>query len=45
LCYWSSFTGRRHDDHDYTTATFQQITGRSPRPLAEFLHAYRAEFA
>jgi uncharacterized protein YbjT (DUF2867 family) len=24
--------------------TFQQITGRLPRPVAEFLHNYRAEF-
>ena len=31
-------------ENDYTTATFQQITGRPPRPLAEFLHEYRAEF-
>jgi len=27
-----------------TTGTFQQITSRPPRPVAEFLHAYRAEF-
>jgi hypothetical protein len=27
-----------------TTGTFQQITGRPPRPVAEFLHEYRAEF-
>src|SRR5579859_3962298 len=32
------------DENDYTTATFQQITGRPPRPVAEFLHQYRAEF-
>ena len=30
--------------NDYTTGTFQQITGRPPRPVAEFLHQYRAEF-
>ncbi len=29
---------------DYTTDTFQQITGRPPRPLATFLHEHRAEF-
>jgi len=33
------------DENDYTTGTFQQITGRPPRPVAEFLHEYRAEFA
>jgi hypothetical protein len=27
-----------------TTGTFGQITGRLPRPVAEFLHEYRAEF-
>ena len=32
-------------ENDYTTGTFQQITGRPPRPVAEFLHQYRAEFA
>jgi NAD(P)H dehydrogenase (quinone) len=32
------------DENEYTTDTFQQITGRSPRPMAEFLHEYRAEF-
>jgi hypothetical protein len=29
---------------DYTTDTFQQITGRPPRPVAEFLHEHRQEF-
>jgi NAD(P)H dehydrogenase (quinone) len=29
---------------DYTTDTFQQITGRPPRPVAEFLHEHHAEF-
>ena len=24
--------------------SFRQITGRLPRPVAEFLHEYRAEF-
>ena len=33
-----------HGENDYTTGTFQQITGRPPRPVAEFLHEYRAEF-
>jgi uncharacterized protein YbjT (DUF2867 family) len=37
---WSILAG----ENDYTTDTFQQITGRSPRPMAEFLHDYRAEF-
>jgi hypothetical protein len=31
--------------NDYTTGTFGQITGRPPRPLAEFLHEYREDFA
>ena len=31
-------------ENDYTTGTFQQITGRPPRPVAEFLHTCRAEF-
>jgi len=31
-------------ENDYTTDTFQQITGRLPRSVAEFLHEYRAEF-
>ena len=31
-------------ENDYTTGTFQQITGRPPRPVAEFLHEHRAEF-
>jgi uncharacterized protein YbjT (DUF2867 family) len=37
---WSILAG----ENDYTTDTFQQITGRPPRPMAEFLHDYRAEF-
>ena len=32
------------DENDYTTDTFQQITRRPPRPVAEFLHEYCAEF-
>jgi len=38
---WAILAG----ENDYTTGTFQQITGHPPRPLAEFLHEYRAEFA
>ena len=38
---WAILAG----ENDYTTGTFQQITGRPPRPVAEFLHQYRAEFA
>jgi len=37
---WAILAG----ENDYTTDTFQQITGRAPRPLAEFLHDHRAEF-
>ena len=37
---WSILAG----ENDYTTDTFQQITGYPPRPVAEFLHDYRAEF-
>ena len=37
---WAILAG----ENDHTTGTFQQITGRSPRPAAEFLHDYRAEF-
>jgi NAD(P)H dehydrogenase (quinone) len=37
---WSILAG----ENDYTTDTFQQITGRPPRPAAEFIHEYRAEF-
>ena len=37
---WTILAG----ENDYTTDTFQQITGRPPRPVAEFLHEYRAEF-
>jgi len=38
---WAILAG----ENDYTTGTFQQITGRPPRPVAEFLHEHRAEFA
>jgi uncharacterized protein YbjT (DUF2867 family) len=37
---WAILAG----ENDYTTGTFQQITGWPPRPVAEFLHDYRAEF-
>ena len=37
---WAILAG----ENDYTTGTFQQITGHPPRPVAEFLHHYRAEF-
>jgi uncharacterized protein YbjT (DUF2867 family) len=37
---WAILAG----ENDYTTGTFQQITGHPPRPVAEFLHDYRAEF-
>jgi NAD(P)H dehydrogenase (quinone) len=37
---WSILAG----ENDYTTETFQRITGRPPRPLAEFLHEHRAAF-
>ena len=37
---WAILAG----ENDYTTGTFQQITGHPPRPVAEFLHNYRAEF-
>jgi len=31
-------------ERDYTTDTFEQITGRRPRTVAEFLHEHRAQF-
>ena len=37
---WAILVG----ENDYTTATFQQITGHPPRVVAEFLHDYRAEY-
>jgi uncharacterized protein YbjT (DUF2867 family) len=37
---WAILAG----ENDYATETLQQITGRPPRPVAEFLHEYRAEF-
>jgi hypothetical protein len=37
---WAILAG----ENDYTTGTFQSITGRPPRTVAEFLHNYRADF-
>ena len=37
---WAILAG----ENDYTTDNFQQITGRRPRRVAEFLHEHRAEF-
>ncbi|HUA47378.1 MAG TPA: hypothetical protein VMA77_19235, partial [Solirubrobacteraceae bacterium] len=37
---WAILAG----ENDYTTDTFQRVTGRPPRALGEFLHSYRAEF-
>ena len=37
---WAILAG----ENDYTTGTFAKITGRPPRPVAEFLHQHRAEF-
>jgi NAD(P)H dehydrogenase (quinone) len=37
---WTILAG----ENDYTTDAFQRITGRSPRPVAEFLHEYREVF-
>jgi hypothetical protein len=37
---WAILAG----ENDYTTGTFEQITGHPPRPVAEFLHDFRAEF-
>lgn len=37
---WAILAG----ENDRTTDTFQRITGRPARPVAEFLHDYRAEF-
>jgi uncharacterized protein YbjT (DUF2867 family) len=37
---WAILAG----ENDYTTGTFEQITGRPPRPVAEFLHEHRAAF-
>ena len=37
---WAILAG----ENDYTTGTFQQITGHPPRPVTEFLHDHRAGF-
>ena len=37
---WAILAG----ENDYTTPACQQIIGRPPRPVAEFLHEHRAEF-
>jgi uncharacterized protein YbjT (DUF2867 family) len=37
---WAILAG----ENDFTTDTFQQMTGRPPRPLAEFLHEHRVDF-
>jgi NAD(P)H dehydrogenase (quinone) len=37
---WAILAG----ENDHTTGTFQQITGRPPHSVAEFLHEHRAEF-
>ena len=37
---WAILAG----ENDYTTDTFQKITGRRPRTVTEFLHEHRAEF-
>ena len=37
---WAILAG----ENDYTTDSFERITGRPPRPVAEFLHDYRAQF-
>jgi hypothetical protein len=37
---WAILAG----ENDRTTDTFQRITGRPPRTVAEFLHEHRAEF-
>ena len=37
---WAILAG----ENDYTTGTFQEITGRSPRAVAEFIQDYRAQF-
>ena len=38
---WAILAG----ENDLTASAFRQITGRHPRPVAEFLHEHRAEFA
>jgi NAD(P)H dehydrogenase (quinone) len=38
---WAILAG----ENDYTTATFQQLTGRPPRTVEAFLHDHRSDFA
>ena len=38
---WAILAG----ENDYTTDTFQNISGRPPRPVQEFLHEYRGHFS
>jgi uncharacterized protein YbjT (DUF2867 family) len=38
---WAILAG----ENDYTTGTFQEITGQPPRSVAEFLREHRAEFS
>jgi hypothetical protein len=38
---WAILAG----ENDRTTGTFEQITGRPPRPVTEFLHDHRTAFA
>ena len=37
---WAILAG----ENDYTTDTFQKITGRPPHTVTEFLHEHRTEF-
>ena len=37
---WAILAG----ENDHTTDTLEQITGRLPRPITEFLHEHREEF-
>ena len=37
---WAILAG----ENDHITDTLQKITGSPPRPVAEFLHDYRADF-
>jgi hypothetical protein len=33
-----------HVENDYTTDTFEKITGRPARAITEFLHEHRTDF-
>ncbi|HYX77456.1 MAG TPA: NAD(P)H-binding protein [Gaiellaceae bacterium] len=37
---WAILAG----ENDYTTGTFEELTGRPPRTVQEFLHEHRSEF-